>query len=155
MLDERRAKERMERECAVPDGPLAPAFFADGRLIAPAPMINDKTGRFVSILVDGRLCCLGEDRSTDNTTDKTTAREVLLLVAPSADGQYDDAPDCPTALRWCEFEFAVRTKDAHALAVYGLMRAALVWRISSEQKRAEYAMSEADAVFGALGAGEQ
>jgi hypothetical protein len=155
MLDERRRTEQDARECTPPDGPLAPAFFADERVITPQAMRTDSDGQFVVVLVDGRMCCLGAERGTDERTGMSIDREVLMLVEPGADNHHEDAPDCPTALQWCGFEYAVRTKDRLALAVYGLMRFAQAWRSSSDEERARQAMSEADAVFDGLAGGGQ
>lgn len=157
MLAERRAREQHERECAPPGPhePITSSFLADGRVITPQGMRVDDSGGFITVLVDGRVCCLGTESGTDERTGHPVEREVLMLVEPNADGNCDEAPDCPAALRWCEFEYAVRTKDGLALAVYGLMRAALALRAGSDAERAKQAMSEADTVFGELGAGEQ
>lgn len=157
MLAERRAREQHERDCALPTPrePLAPSFVADGRVITPQGTSIDGDGQFIVVLVDGRTCCLGVERGTEERTGHPIDRDVLILVDPSEDGKHNDAPECPAALRWCEFEYAVRTKDGLALAVYGLMRAALALRSSGDAERAKQAMSEADAVFGELGAGER
>lgn len=154
MLAERCRAEHDARECAPPDGPLTPTFIAGGRVITPCTMRTDSDGQFVVVLVDGRMCCLGVERGTDERTGRPVDREVLMLVDPSEDGKHEDAPDCWVARHWCEFEQAVRMKDPTALAVYGLVRFALVWRAGTDAERAKQAVSDADVVFGELGASE-
>jgi hypothetical protein len=153
MLAERRRAEQDARDCTPPKGPIAPAFLVDGRVITPCAMRSDG-GEFVVVLVDGRLCCLGAERGTDEQTGKQVDREVLMLVDPNKDGKHDDAPDCPAAMQWCEYEYRLRTKDTLALAVYGLMRFALAWCSTTDAERARQAMSETDAVFAGLVEGE-
>ncbi len=154
MLAERRRAEQDACDCTPLEGPLVHAFMADGRVITPCAMRSDGE-EFVVVLVDGRLCCLGAERGTDEKTGARIDREVLMLVDPSEDGRHDDAPDCPAALQWCAFEYAVRTKDPLALAVYGLMRFALAWCSPADAERARRAVSEADAVFAGLVEDEQ
>lgn len=144
MLDERRRIERDKRECMPSEGPLTPPFMADGLLVAPCAMRKDKSGQFVVVSVDGRLCCLGEERSTNKLVGAVTTRTVLMLVESD---EHEDAPACPTAVDWCEFEFHVRTRDGDALAAYGLMLAALVIRAVDEEQRMRDALGRADAVF--------
>jgi hypothetical protein len=150
MLAERRAREQHARDCSPPVNALTPPFFADGVVIAPQPTRIDANGQFIVVMVDGRLCCRVCEQGTDERTGAPVDREVLMLFEPNEEGKHDDAPICPVAFDWCEFEYRVRTKDGLAVAVYGLMLFALAWRAAGEAERARRAVDEADAVFGAL-----
>ena len=138
ILADRRRAEKLARDCAIPAGPLTGAFAVGGQIIAPCAISHDANGQFIMVSVDGRLCCQGEER------DGTSTRTVLMLVDSA---EHDDAPTCQAAVDWCEFEYRVRTQDKLAIAIYGLMLAALVIRQVEDKRRAEKAIDRADDAF--------